>query len=124
MPVAAGLSGTAVKRILVSGGTVYAGVIDTVGNSVVYTASESSVAAGTAVWALFGTGNLGPNRVTGLVLVSGQLLAIRAYRACFDTSASATADSRIAARIINAMSGGVWNRSFFSTSPMSWIKLP
>ena len=56
--------------------------------------------------------------------VSGQLLAIRAYRACFDTSASATADSRIAARIINAMTGGVWNRSFFSTSPMSWIKLP
>jgi hypothetical protein len=55
--------------------------------------------------------------------ISGQLLAIRAYRACFDTSGSSAADAAIAAQII-AGAGGVWNRSFFATSPMSWIKYP
>ncbi len=58
--------------------------------------------------------------------ISGQLLAIRAYRACFDTAASATADAAIAAQIVAGAggSGVVPPRSFFATSPMSWIKYP
>ncbi len=75
MPVAAGLSGKAVTALLVTGGNVYAGVIDALGNSLVYTASEASVAAGTANWQAFGTGDLGLRRITGLLLVGNQLLA-------------------------------------------------
>ncbi len=58
--------------------------------------------------------------------ISGQLLAVRAYRACFDTAASAAADAAIAAQIVAGAGGsGVTPpRSFFGTSPMSWIKYP
>ena len=58
--------------------------------------------------------------------INGQLLSIRAYRACFDTAASAAADAAIAAQIVAAAGGsGVTPpRSFYSTSPMSWIKYP
>jgi hypothetical protein len=78
MPVAAGLSGKAVTALLVTGGNVYAGVIDALGNSLVYVASEASVAAGTANWQAFGTGDLGIQRITSLLLVGNQLLAATA----------------------------------------------
>ena len=75
VPVAAGLSGASVRTLLVSGGNVYAVTIDANDVNVVSFATETSVAAGTAVWAAYANGPSGTDRITALVPVGGGLLA-------------------------------------------------
>lgn len=74
VPVAAGLTSLSVKALLVAGGNVYVAALDpNSGDHAVSTASESSVAAGTAVWAAFGTSPVG-SRVTAMLLIDNTLL--------------------------------------------------
>lgn len=75
VPVAAGLSGMSVRTLLVSGAVVYAGTIDPNANNDVYSDSESSAAAGTAVWGRFAAASAGTDRITSLLLVGDRLLA-------------------------------------------------
>ena len=75
VPVAAGLTALSVKALLVAGGNVYVGALDpNSGDHAVSTASEASAAAGTAVWAAFGTSPVG-SRITSLLLIDSTLLA-------------------------------------------------
>jgi hypothetical protein len=75
LPVAAGLTGASVRTLLVTGGALYAGTIDSNDSNIVYTASEAGATAGTAVWSQFGISPTGTDRITSLLLVGDSLLA-------------------------------------------------
>jgi hypothetical protein len=75
VPVAAGLNGSKVRSLLLSGGTVYAGTIDANAENFVFSASEASATAGTAVWSAFASSSAGTDRITALLPVTGGLLA-------------------------------------------------
>ena len=75
VPVAAGLSGSKVRSLLVDGGNVYAGTIDSSDNNFVSTDTESAAAAGTATWGAFAGGSAGTDRITSLLRVGSNLLA-------------------------------------------------
>ena len=75
LPVTAGLTGASVRSLLVTGGAIYAGTIDSTDRNTVYTASESGATAGTAVWSQFGVTPAGTKRITSLLRVGDTLLA-------------------------------------------------
>jgi hypothetical protein len=72
---AAGLVGSSVRTVLVTGGNIYAGIIDSNDDNFVFYATEAEAAAGTAVWKPFATQSAGTNRITCLLLVGDRLLA-------------------------------------------------
>jgi hypothetical protein len=75
VPVAAGLTGSSVRSLLVASGSVLAGTIDATDNNYVFFTSESGAALGTGLWQAFGVGSAGTSRITSMLLVGGNLLA-------------------------------------------------
>jgi hypothetical protein len=75
VPVAAGLTGSIVRALLVAGGSVYVATTDANDGNFVFSASEASATAGTAVWSAYATGSAGLNSITALLPVGGGLLA-------------------------------------------------
>ncbi|MGZ5713239.1 MAG: hypothetical protein ACXWIG_03685 [Caldimonas sp.] len=75
VPVAAGLTGSSVRALLVSGGTVYAATIDATDSNFVFSAPETSAAAGTALWGAYASGSAGTDRITAMIPVGNGLLA-------------------------------------------------
>jgi hypothetical protein len=75
-PVAAGLTGSSVRTLLVANGTVFAGTIDPADDrNYIFSAPEAGAASGRPVWSAFGVGDAGTRRVTSLALLDTRLVA-------------------------------------------------
>ena len=107
LPAAAGLAGWSVRSLLVAGGNVYAGAIDALDDNYVYAAAETAASSGSAVWAPFGGGSTGSQRITSLLLVGANLLA-----------------STNGNLVLYASAGSAWSSANTSTDPAQQIADP